>query len=336
MPTVRHQGREAASTRTAVTALVQGGDPGAALDAISWPHKTRELANRFFDSTVWNDFEFRLGDIVIASYAKSGTTWLQQIVGQLIFGARSDIDVATLSPWLDNRRQAPRETLALLEVQRHRRFVKTHLPVDALTFSPKAKYLFVGRDGRDVVWSFYNHHANYNEDFYRRINSLPDPVAPPFQPPPDSIVEYFRDWLDRDGYPFWPFWEHVSSWWRIRRLPNVLLVHYADLKWDLAGEIRRIAAFLKIPLDDELLARVMQRSSFAHMATNATQYAPFKGRFWHGGAKTFFHRGTNGRWRGVLGEDDCIRYEAMAEQRLGRTCARWLGAGRFAAERGRN
>ena len=52
------------------------------------PVKTRELHNHHFDSTIWNDFAFRDDDIVIATYAKSGTTWTQQIVGQLIFGGR--------------------------------------------------------------------------------------------------------------------------------------------------------------------------------------------------------------------------------------------------------
>ena len=39
------------------------------------PTKTRELHNHHFDSTIWNDFQFRNDDIIIASYAKSGTTW---------------------------------------------------------------------------------------------------------------------------------------------------------------------------------------------------------------------------------------------------------------------
>jgi len=57
---------------------------------IGWPRKTREMHNHHFDSTVWNDFAFRDDDIVIATYGKSGTTWMQQIVGQLIFrGART-------------------------------------------------------------------------------------------------------------------------------------------------------------------------------------------------------------------------------------------------------
>ena len=43
------------------------------------------------------------------------------------------------------------EKLNNLAKQKNRRFLKTHLPVDALVFSPKAKYIYIGRDGRDVV-----------------------------------------------------------------------------------------------------------------------------------------------------------------------------------------
>ena len=47
----------------------------------------------------------------------------------------------------------------MAEAQTHRRFLKTHLPLDAPVFSPGAKYLYIGRDGHDVVWSMHNHHA---------------------------------------------------------------------------------------------------------------------------------------------------------------------------------
>ena len=128
-----------------------------------WPAKTRELHNHHFDSTIWNDFTFRDDDIVIGTYAKSGTTWTQQIVAQLIFQGADGLEVAEMSPWLDLRVPPKEVKLPAVEAQRHRRFLKTHLPVDALVFSPRAKYLYIGRDGRDVVWSMYNHHANANE-----------------------------------------------------------------------------------------------------------------------------------------------------------------------------
>ena len=70
---------------------------------IAWPQKRRELHNHHFDSTVWNDFAFRDDDIVIGTYAKSGTTWTQQIIAQLIFVGAEGLDVAGMSPWVDLR-----------------------------------------------------------------------------------------------------------------------------------------------------------------------------------------------------------------------------------------
>ena len=73
------------------------------MQGIVWPIKTRELNTQLYDSTVWNDFQFRDDDIVISTWAKSGTTWTQQIVAQLLFNGAEDLEVAEMSPWLDLR-----------------------------------------------------------------------------------------------------------------------------------------------------------------------------------------------------------------------------------------
>jgi aryl sulfotransferase len=292
-----------------------------------WPRKTRELHSHHFDSTVWNHFSFRDDDVVIATYAKSGTTWTQQIVGQLLFGGAADVPVNELSPWLDLRVPTAAEKLARLDAQTHRRFVKTHLPVDALVYSPRAKYLYIGRDGRDVLWSLYNHHVNANAEFYAMLNDTPGRVGPPIEPPCADVREYFRQWLARDGYPFWPFWENVRSWWAIRELPNLLFVHFADLKADPEGEIRRIAEFLEVPTYAERWPAILEHCSFEWMKRHADLSAPLGGSVWDGGAGTFINKGTNGRWRDVLTADDVVRYEAAAERELGAECARWLAAG---------
>ncbi|MES1153181.1 MAG: sulfotransferase domain-containing protein, partial [Dongia sp.] len=70
---------------------------------IPWPQKRREIHNHHMDSTVWNDFKFRDDDVIVATYGKSGTTWTQQIVSQLIFNGAEGIEVAKLSPWVDLR-----------------------------------------------------------------------------------------------------------------------------------------------------------------------------------------------------------------------------------------
>jgi aryl sulfotransferase len=291
------------------------------------PTKTKELHSHHFDSTIWNDFAFRDDDIVIATYAKSGTTWVQQIVSQLIFDGEEGMDVAEMSPWMDLRIPPKEIKLAAVEAQTHRRFVKTHLPVDALVFSEKAKYLYIARDGRDVAWSFYNHHVNANDAWYQALNDTPGRVGPPIERPSGDIVQYFNEWLEQDGYPIWSFWENIRTWWEIRDLPNVQLIHFEALKQNMPGEIRRIAKFLNIEIDESRWDSILRHCSFDYMKENATKSVPLGGIFWDGGAETFIHKGVNGRWRDVLPDEDKARYEAKSLEELGLECSRWLASG---------
>lgn len=295
-------------------------------EAVAWPRKTREIQNNLMDSRVWNGFPFRDDDIVIATYAKAGTTWVQQIVGQLLFGGDPDLVAVQESPWLDMRLRIP-EKLDQLAAQTHRRFIKTHLPADALVISPKARYVYVARDGRDVVWSFYNHHRSHTSQFYDRVNNTPGRVGPPLEPPPDDIRQYWREWLDRDGYPYWSFWESARTWWAIRDLPNVLLVHFANLKRDMPGEIRRIATFLDLPIDEARWDTILEYCSFDWMKANAAKILPLAERTWEGGGETFIHRGTNGRWSETLTAAEVAEYEERSRRELGAECAHWLETG---------
>lgn len=293
----------------------------------TWPEKTRELHNHHFDSTVWNDFRFRDDDIVIATYAKSGTTWMQQIVAQMIFNGDPNLSVAELSPWLDLRVPSKQVKLPMVEAQTHRRILKTHLPVDALVYSPNAKYIYVARDGRDVVWSLYHHHVNANQAWYQALNGTPGLVGPPIEPPSGDIRHYWHDWISRDGYPFWPYWLHLRSWWQLRGLPNILFVHFNKLKQDLPGETRRIARFLDLAVPEARWGDILEYCSFAWMKKNAVKAAPVGGVFWDGGAETFINKGVNGRWADTLSAEESAEYEALAMRELGLECARWLASG---------
>jgi aryl sulfotransferase len=232
-----------------------------------------------------------------------------------------------MSPWLDLRVPPKDVKLPVVEQQTHRRFLKTHLPVDALVFSPKAKYIYIGRDGRDVVWSMYNHHVNANQTWYEALNDTPGRVGPPILPPPADIRQYWLEWLERDGHPFWPFWDNVRSWWSIRNLPNVLFIHFANLKRDLPGEMRRMAKFLDIPVDESDSNAISEYCSFDWMKKNATKSVPLGGAFWDAGAQVFINKGVNGRWSEVLTAADCAAYAARAQRELGADCARWLATG---------
>lgn len=285
------------------------------------------MHSHHFDSTIWNDLEFRDDDIVISTYAKAGTTWVQQIVSQLIFNGEEGLEVAEMSPWMDLRVPPKQEKLPEVEAQKHRRFMKTHLPVDALTFSPKAKYIYIGRDGRDVVWSMYNHHARANDSWYEALNETPGRVGPPIERPCDSVQQYFQEWFSQDGHPFWPFWENVRTWWEIRDLPNVMLLHFNELKRDMPSEIRRVATFLEVPIDESKWDDIVDHCSFDYMKRNAAKSVPLGGAFWEGGAQTFIHKETNGRWTDTLTPAEVEAYEKKSVNELGPECADWLANG---------
>ena len=277
---------------------------------------------------MWNGFKFRDDDIIIATWGKSGTTWTQQIVGQMLYGGRTDLSFSDLSPWVDFRLPPKAEKMAEIEAQTGRRFLKTHLPVDALVFSSKAKYLYIGRDGRDIAWSIFNHHIHLNDFGYELNNDSPGRVGPPFPRPfTNDVREYFHSFIENDGESWWPFWVNMRTWWEIRDLPNVMLVHYQNLKDDMEEWMRRIAAFCEIPIDESKWNTIVGHCAFDYMKKHAASSTPLGGIVWEGGGETFINKGTNGRWRDTLTPQEIEVYERTAIAKLGEDCAHWLATG---------
>ena len=198
------------------------GGPDMSEIVANWPRKTRELQNHHMDSTLWDDFPFRDDDVVVGTYAKAGTTWTQQIVGQLIHQGDAEVAIGEIRPGgtcASCRRRSARRC----DAQPHRRVVKTHLPADALVMSPKAKYLYVARDGRDVIWSLHNHHSNQSELAFELLNETPGTGGPAAADGRSRHPPLFHDLAGERRRPYWSFWENIASWWALRGLPNVKL-----------------------------------------------------------------------------------------------------------------
>ncbi|HEX4295621.1 MAG TPA: sulfotransferase domain-containing protein [Rhizomicrobium sp.] len=97
------------------------------------PERTHTYSDMIYDSTRWNGFALREGDIVVATPPKCGTTWTQMICALLVHQAPDLPQPQTeLSRWLE-RHGEPVETVhAHYRAQPFRRIVKTHTPLDGL------------------------------------------------------------------------------------------------------------------------------------------------------------------------------------------------------------
>ncbi len=280
-----------------------------------------------FDNRRWSGFSERPGDIFVCTPPKCGTTWTQAIVASLLWpDGKAPAPVQMLSPWIEFELIPAGAVRTTLEAQTHRRFMKTHTPADGIPFFPDAKYLVVGRDGRDAFMSMCNHLERFKEDVRAGLNARAAADGVPLMPGWNGDVHgFFAQWL-AEGFHL----AHIASFWKLRADPRVLFVHYNDLKADLAGEMRRIADFLAIAVPDALWPEVVERCTFEAMRARSAEIGMFEIAF-EGGAESFLFKGTNGRWRDVLTRDELEAYAKRVAASLPADAATWLERGRRSA-----
>lgn len=256
-------------------------------------------------------FPFREGDIVISTRSKSGTTWMQMICALLVFQtADLPAPLAELSPWLDWLVTPRREVFERLSAQAHRRFIKTHTPLDGLPLDPLATFIVVARAPLDMAVSLYHQGDNLDRERLRRLTGEASPDARSPRPP---VREWLKGWIDWEGSPHEQLdslpgvmW-HYADAWRRRGEPNVVLVHYDELAADLAGQMSLLAARLEIDVPEEVWPRLVDAATFAYMQGRADELAPdpvgvLKDR------KQFFRRGGSGAGRELLTDDELGHY----------------------------
>lgn len=143
------------------------------------------------DSRRWLNFPVRTGDIVISTRSKCGTTWMQMICGLLVFQAPSlPAPLSQLSPWLDWLVGPRDELYARLSAQEHRRFIKTHTPLDGIPLDPQVTYIVVARHPLDMAVSLYHQGDNLDRDRIRQLTAQPpaEGPAPDQRPRADQLV----------------------------------------------------------------------------------------------------------------------------------------------------
>ncbi len=293
------------------------------------------------DSSRWDGFVFRPGDVVISTPAKCGTTWTQMLCALLIFdGPVFPAALDEVSPWLDMCNRPLAEVTAALAVQTHRRFIKTHTPLDGLPLHAEATYLVVGRDPRDVAISLEHHAANMDFAHFLELRAAAvgneDLAELPARPVPSAdAVERFRTFVAEETQISPPtlasVLHHLDTGWQRRRDANVALFHYADLKADLAGELLRLARVLGIPCSPERARALATEASLTRMRERAADVAPGASQQYWKDVRAFFRSGESGEWRARLSAADLAAYEARVSALVGPDLAAWAHGGRLAS-----
>jgi aryl sulfotransferase len=296
----------------------------------------RAVKDRVHDSKHWERYVPRPGDVIVATAPKVGTTWTQRIVSLLIFQSTRPVPIMQTHPWVDCRFQIPIDVMIpMLEAQTHRRAMKSHLPFDALPVYDDVQYIHTARGGLDACFSFHNHFLNFMPGAIgnlQRIAEQDGDTGGPPPPTPENPRDFFLSWMGntrRDGAPAADvFFDIERSYWSERQRANLLLVHYNDLKADLSGEMKRIAAFLGIETPAALWPELVEAATFDKMKNEGADLLPGIDNVFRGGHQTFLNKGTNGRWKGVLTEDDIRAYRERAAKELSPGLNDWLENGR--------
>ena len=293
------------------------------------------------DSSRWDGFAFRPGDVVISTPPKCGTTWTQMLCALLIFdGPAFPAPLGEVSPWLDNCIRPLTEVMAAFAAQTHRRFIKTHTPLDGLPLHADVTYLVVGRDPRDVAISFEHHLANLDDAHVLELRAAAvgneDLAELPEGPvPSEDPVERFRTFVadETNGGPptLASVLHHLDTGWQRRRDPNVVLFHYADLMADLAGELLRLAHVLGIPCSPERARELAPEASLERMRERGADIAPNALLGMWKDVRAFFRSGGTGEWRERVSAADLAAYEARVAQLVDPDLAAWAHGGRLAS-----
>jgi aryl sulfotransferase len=266
------------------------------------------------DNARWLGFAFRPGDIVISTRRRTGTIWLQMICALLIF-QRPELPAPLwhLSPWLDHLVVPPERLYARLAAQPHRRFIKTHTPIDGLPYHPYVTYLVSARHPLDMFVSL----RHFRED---PTGSAPSPS------PHDDLARWLADddsFLESLPGAMW----HLSDAWARRFWPNVLLVHYDDLVAGLEPQMRYLAWRLGIAVPEAAWPELVDAAGFEQMRGRAGRLVPPAGQGPFRDCAAVFRRGTPGA-REIFTAEEVARYQARVAGLAPPDLLSWLHASR--------
>lgn len=247
------------------------------------------------------DYESRDGDIIICSYPKTGTTWLQYIVMQILskgtdFPSFNDALVKVV-PFMEMTGKGPIDEMQGLRIYKH------HYPFNMIKRNENAKYLYIYRHPEDTFVSFFHFFQNLNEGKAA------------------SFDQFFEEFLSND-VEYGRYFEHVLSYLAHKNDENLLLISYEKLYNNRKEEYLRIAKFLgdeyyqNLISDEALSNKIIENTSFDYMKKNLQFIVPGSEENSEGSVKTvnFFRKGGVGDGKSKLSPNQIKKLRQLANE----------------------
>lgn len=245
------------------------------------------------------NLQLRSTDICFCSYPKSGSTWLSQIILLLANDGSNptEMNLRQHMIWAESSWPYPR-TAAEIDALAERRIFKSHMP-NHLALGGEgepsgARQIYIARNPKDVCASYYHFETG-------------KAWAGGFECDWNEWFELFITGQVQRGNWF----DHVLSWWLHEGDDDLLFLTYEDLLLDFDDQVRRLAGFLQIPIDDALLDAVRQQSTFEHMKDSS-----FADMHEVEQLDSFYRKGEIGSWRNEFSPDQNARFDDLIESRL--------------------
>jgi len=261
------------------------------------------------------------GIIWLASFPKSGNTWLRAFLHNLLRNPTDSYDINALTDftlgeaqtrWFKPFDPRPGSQYSLADVRRMRPLVHHHLAVRSpdslfvkthnaliedegvplITMGVTAGAIYIVRDPRDLVIS-YSHHQGKSLDF--AIDMLGqeftctggDDI---------NVYEYLSSWS-----------RHVQSWTQTPN-PTLLTLRYEDMLDQPLKSFGAVAKFLGLEVSRQRLDKAIKLSSFKVLKAQEQR----KGFIERPPAAdaAFFREGKAGQWKKILTAEQIARIEA--------------------------
>lgn len=239
------------------------------------------------------EFVVQDGDVFVVTFPRSGTTWTEQMVHLLVNkGEQGEKRLTDAVPWLETLPHRPGGMIEFLKTMPHRRLFTSHLPYPLMPrcSDTTAKIIYVARNPKDVAISTYFH--NQSKLGYE-----------------GAWEEHFQLFLNND-VGFGPYLDHVLPWWHASQTDeHILFMKYEDMKQDHAGSVAKIASFLNLEADPQLIDTVVALSSFQSMKSGEStnfEWIPQKAD-----KPKHFRKGDIGDWRNHFSAEQSLQMDEL-------------------------